>query len=167
MSTSRTLSACAFLALSFSMAVAQQPAAAQPTAGSSWKQVEALPDGTKIHITTDHGGRTCLVFAVSDDALTCRDHAGNAGRVIPRAEIRHIKLTQYLRSTLVGAAIGGGTGAASGVVIAHKDSCRSGALCIPFTSLLAVVVGTLGAAAGAGVGYGTDFTRGSTIYTRP
>jgi hypothetical protein len=155
------------------VAAAQQPAsstAAQPPAGSNWHRVEVLPAKTKVHITTDHGGHTCRIFAVSEESLTCDS---TTGRVIPRIEIQHIKLVHTGRSALVGAAIGGGIGATAGAIGGRAQPCPTNtqAFCLNGIGIgaggVAAIFGIGGAAVGAPVGALTDFTRGSSIYVRP
>ncbi len=156
-----------------SMLRAQQtaPPAALPPAGSNWAHVKALPPETRVHITTDHGGKTCRIFAVSDDALTCAKGGNTAGAVLQRQEIKYIKLAHYLRSTLVGAGIGGGAGAIAGGISGRSGPCNSSRdFC--FGSIIGVggaaaIVGGAGAAVGGLIGGATDMTRGSSIYVRP
>ena len=146
-------------------------ARAEPATGSNWSRVQALPPGAKLHITMDHGGKTCRVFAVSDDALTCSTGDG-AGAVLQRADIRHIRLAHYGRSALVGAGIGGGIGAISGAIGGRVKPCPAGqTLCLNGIGIgaggVAAIFGVGGAALGGLIGGVTDMTRGSAIYTRP
>ena len=106
----------------------QTPPATPPIAGGNWARVQALPAKAKVHITTDHGGHTCRIFAVSDDALTCAKGMSSnaAGTAYQRAEIQHIKLAHYVRSTLVGAGVGGGIGAISGGIAGRTKPCPTG-----------------------------------------
>jgi len=148
------------------------PAAMQPPAGGNWERVKALPAGTKLHITTDHGGKTCRVFAVTDETLTCAKGGNKAGAVLQRTEIKHIKLTRYVRSALVGAGIGGGIGAISGAIAGRGSSnpCAA-AICISDIGSgpgsIAEIFGISAGVVGSVVGGTTDFARGSSIYTRP
>ncbi len=146
---------------------ASTPATA-PKAGGNWQRVEALPARTHVHISTDHGGTTCRLYAVSDDTLTCEAGSGKAGKVIQRPEIRHIKLTHYGRSTLVGAGVGGGIGALSGAIAGRNQPCNTG-FCFNILGpgAVAAVVGVGGAAIGSIVGGTSDMARGSAIYVRP
>lgn len=148
------------------------PSTQQPPAGGNWQRVEALPARSKVHITTDHGGHSCRLFSVTEDALTCEAGAGRAGRVIQRTEVQHIKLTHYVRSTLVGAGIGGGIGAITGGIGGRSKPCPSGqTLCFNGIGIgaggVAAIFGVAGAAVGSVVGGTTDLARGSSIYTRP
>ena len=156
----------ALLALSSSQAQPMPPVP-QPPAGSNWSRVQALPPHTGLHLTTDHGGHGCHVFAVSDDSLTCEGGGRKAGRVFQKAEIQHIKLTHYVRSTLVGAGVGGGIGAIAGAIGGRTPPCTGFCFNILGPGAVAAIVGTAGAVVGAAVGGPTDFARGSSIYVRP
>ena len=141
--------------------------AAQPRAGSSWQRVEALPARTRLHISADHGGTTCRLFSVTEDALTCEAGQGKAGKVIQRPEIQHIKLTHYGRSTLVGAGIGGGVGALSGAIAGRTKPCTGFCFDILGPGAVAAIFGVGGAVLGSVAGGTTDMARGSSIYVRP
>lgn len=136
--------------------------------GASWSRVAALPAMTRVHVSTDHGGKNCRVYAVSDDALTCA-RGSAAGTVMQRTDIRQVKLTHYGRSTLVGAALGGGVGALAGGVAGRTKPCASNPC---FNNLgigaggVAAIFGVAGAVVGSAVGGLTDMARGSAIYTR-
>ncbi len=148
------------------------PAAMQPPAGSNWAHVKALPGNTRVHITTDHGGKTCRIFAVSDETVTCA-RGDQAGLVLQRTEIKHIKLTHYTRSALVGAAIGGGIGAAAGAASGRSKACTPSPqnFCLGDIGIgpggVAAIFGVAGGVVGGAVGGATDMTRGSSIYVRP
>jgi hypothetical protein len=160
-------------ALSCVLRAQQVPSATQPPAGGNWQHVKALPANTKVHITTDHGGKTCRIFAVSDDTLTCAKGGNTAGNELQRAEIRHIKLAHVVRSTLVGGAIGFGVGATAGAIGGRTKPCPTGqAFCSNGVGIVsgadaAAIGGVAGAVLGSVVGGTTDFARGSSIYTRP
>lgn len=147
------------------------PAAPQPQAGANWERVKALPPNTRLHVTTDHGGKSCRIFAVADDTLTCAN-GKSSGAVLQRAEIKHIKLTHYVRSTLVGAAIGGGIGATSGAIAGRSKPCsNSQTFCLNGIGIgsggVAAIFGVAAGVVGGAVGGATDLARGSSIYTRP
>jgi hypothetical protein len=148
----------------------QSPSAAmQPPAGSNWEHVKALPPNTKVHVTTDHGGKTCRIFAVSDETLTCAK-GSQAGAALQRTGIKHIKLTHYVRSALVGAGIGGGIGALAGGIAARGNGCKAGqTFCFDIVTGtdVAVIFGVGAAVVGSVVGGTTDLARGSSIYVRP
>ncbi len=152
---------------------AQQPGGegSHPKAGSNWERVKALPPKTNVHLTTDQGGKTCHVFAVSDDTFTCAKGSA-AGDVIQRAQIKHIKLTHYGRSTLTGAGIGGGIGAISGAIGGRTKPCPAGqGFCLNGIGIgaggVAAIFGVAGGLLGAAIGGPLDITRGSAIYVRP
>lgn len=152
----------------------QQPSSstAQPKAGSSWQNVRALPANTKVHITTEHGGKTCRIFLVSDDTLTCAKGSNRPGDVLQRADIKHIKLTHYVRSALIGAGAGAGIGATAGAIAGRTKPCPAGqGLCLNGLGVgaggVAAIFGVGGAVIGSVVGGVTDMARGSSIYTRP
>lgn len=154
-------------ALVFVLALTPVLQAQQPAAGGNWERVKSLPTRTKLHITTDHGGKTCRVFAITDDALTCAKFGGTTGTVLQRSEIKHIKLTHALRSTLVGAGIGGGLGATIGGIAGHTAPCTGFCFNIIDGKTLALITGVTFGVVGGVVGVATDFARGSSIYTRP
>jgi hypothetical protein len=140
-------------------------------ASSNWERVKALSLKTGVHITTDHGGQSCHILAVDDDSLTCAK-GGKAGAILQRLEIKHIKLTHYVRSTLVGAAIGGGIGATAGAIGGRTKPCPAGqGLCLNGIGIgaggVAVIFGVAGGIVGSIVGATTDLSRGSPIYIRP
>ena len=146
------------------------PMAPQSPTSSNWGQVKALPVNTKVHITTDHGGRTCRIFSVTDDLLTCAKGGHTAGIEVQRTEIKHIKLAHAVRSTLVGAGIGGGIGGIAGGIGGRGNGCAAGqTFCLNIISSadVAIIGGVGGALVGSLVGGLTDFARGSSIYTRP
>jgi hypothetical protein len=145
------------------------PSVPQPRAGSNWERVKVLSPNTKLHITTDHGGKTCRIFAISDDTLTCAK-GSKAGAVLQRSEIKHIKLTHYVRSALVGAGISAGIGAIAGGIEGSGNECKAGqTFCFNiFTGTdVAVIFGVGAGVVGTVVGGTTDLARGSSIYVRP
>ncbi len=134
--------------------------------GSSWQRVKVLPANTPLHVTTDHGGQSCRLFAVTDEALTCTKRNNAAGTVLSRSEIKGIKLTHHVRSTLVGAAAGGGIGAISGGISGRSKPCPAGqGLCLNGIGIgtggVAAIFGVGGAVLGSVVGGLTDLARGS------
>lgn len=165
----------AFLLLAFSwVSQAQQKpdSGTQPGAGNNWARVKALPAHTKVHVTTDHGGKSCRIFAVSDETFTCAKGSNAPGIELQRKEIKHIKLTHYVRSTLVGAGAAGAVGAIAGGIAGRTKPCPpGGGLCLNGIGLgagaVALVFGVGSAVLGGVVGGATDLARGSSIYTRP
>jgi len=128
---------------------------------SDWLRVKQLPLHTKVHLSTDKGGKTCLVNEVDDASLTCS--SGHSGASYPRAEIKSIKLTRYAVSTIGGAAIGAGVGAGIGAAIGSHPTH-------PIVNDTAIRVGigaVAGGLGGAAVGAVTDMFRGPLVYRRP
>ena len=133
---------------------------------------ESSAVNTKLHVATDHGGKTCRVFSVAEDTLTCAKGNNAAGIIMQRAEIRHITLAHYGRSTLVGAAIGGGVGATAGAIGGRTEPCPAGqGFCLNGLGIgaggVAAIFGVAGGILGSAVGGLSDMTRGSSVYTRP
>ena len=146
--------------------------ALKPNVGSNWERVKVLPVATTLHVKTDHGNKSCRVFAVTDEALTCAKHSNKAGTVLQRTEIRQIKLTRYVRSTLIGAGVGGGIGAIAGAAALKNEPCPPAqGFCLndvgPGAGGGAAIAGVAGALLGGVVSGGPDLARGSAIYTRP
>ena len=170
MCTLRLRAAFAFLVvLSGSIAVRAQPST-QPVSRGNWARVQALRANTKVHVAMDHGSKNCRVFAVDDNALTCKGGEG-AGAVLARADIKHISVVHVGRSALVGAGVGGGIGALSGAIAGKSKPCPTGqGFClngIVSAGDVAAIFGVGGAVLGSIVGGLTDMTRGGAIYTRP
>jgi hypothetical protein len=165
------LSSALLLTASQAMRGQATDSAAPSGAGRNWQRVEALPAQTKVHITTDHGGKTCRVLSITDDTVVCAK--GNSeGQKISRSEIKHIKLAHYGRSALVGAGVGAGVGAVSGAIAGREKPCPGGQnFCLNGIGIgaggVAAIFGVAGALLGGAVGAVTDFARGSSIYTRP
>ena len=131
-----------------------------------WTRVEALRTGTKVHISLDRGGKTCHIYSVTDDALTCAN-GKTAGDVIQRGQIKQIKVPHVLRSTFTGLAVGVGVGAITGYAIGRSNDCRvKPCFDIIGPGTVAAIGGIGFGVVGAGVGAATDFTRGGAIYKR-
>jgi hypothetical protein len=133
-------------------------------AGSNWQRVQQLPLHTKVHVSADSKSRLCSIDKVDETQLTC-----SAGRVVEtshftfqRGEIKSIKVSHQMRSTLVGAGVGAAAGAITGVAINGGPN--------QFIHFSNAEVGGVGAiifaVPGAFVGLMTDLTRGPTIYRR-
>jgi hypothetical protein len=125
-----------------------------------WNRIQQLRPLTKVHISADHGGRTCKIFSISEDSLTC-EHGGKPGMVFQRSTIKSIKRTRYLLSTVVGLGVGIGVGALIGKASEHHNDF------LDFSSLDIAFGGVIGGLAGAAVGGPTDMLRGPTLYVRP
>lgn len=130
-------------------------------ATSDWQRVKQLPLHTKIHIASDKNGRTCSIDAVDEGSLTCS--SGHTGTTFPRAEIKSVKVTRYVWSTVGGAAIGAGVGAVIGVA-ARGPSTGFGTLSNDVKIGIGAVAGGVGGAAAGGL---TDMFRGPLVYQRP
>jgi hypothetical protein len=168
------------IALAPALSTAQQPAQPPtpvPPAGADWQHVQALSFATPVHLSLRTANIRCDVTSVDTEALHC-GHGKTA--TFQRAEIKSIKLVRRTRSTLLGMAIGAGSGIAIGYAIPASTSYQCTAN--PLTCVLEgpsaysvaanpktghVVTGFgIGIAAGTLAGFLTDFTR-STVYKAP
>jgi len=116
-----------------------------------------------MHVAADNGGSTCYFIAADDQTLTCGRHNGSAKgqHVFPRAEVKSVKLTRYGISTLGGAAIGTGVGAAIGFATTRHQSEF-----LDLSGIARAACAVIGGVSGAAVGGPTDMFRGPTIYRR-
>ena len=128
----------------------------------------------KIHVASDKKGRTCFFESFDEEQLTCSKGkiiGGTAVYVFPRAEVKSVKLTRYVVSTVAGAGIGAGVGTAIGYGYGRSKHPADPNAGLDFSGLDraadALVGATEGLVAGAFVGGFTDFLRGSTVYRRP
>lgn len=156
----RKLLALAVFAALSTYAVAQQTAA--PPQGSNWQHVQALPAGANIRVKAQHKSTSCKLKSVDADSLTC---TSAKDITFQRAEIKSITIPRPGRSSLIGLAIGGGTGAivgfaagsSNGTTFFGKNAFRG-----QLAGLGAAIFGIPGAAVGAV----TDFAH-STVYKAP
>jgi hypothetical protein len=133
-------------------------------AGSNWQRVQQLPLHTRVHVSADSKSRLCSIDKVDETQLIC-----SAGRVVEsshftfqRGDIKSIKLSRQMRSTLVGAGVGAAAGAVIGVAINQGPNQF-----IHFSNAtVAGVAAIILAVPGAFVGLATDFARGPTVYRR-
>jgi len=133
-------------------------------AGSNWQRVQQLPLHTRVHVSADSRSRLCSIDQVDETQLTC-----SAGRVVEtshftfqRGDIKSIKVSRQMRSTLVGAGVGAAAGAITGVAINQGPNQF-----IHFSNASVAGVGAIILAVpGAFVGLATDFARGPTVYRR-
>jgi hypothetical protein len=136
-----------------------------PAAGANWQRVQQLPLHTHVHIASDKMSRVCEVDSVDAEMLSCSaGHMVNTAHyTFARTEIKSIKVTRYIGSTVGGAAIGAGSGLVIGVGVAHTTQS------FPIVSNKAIwgIFSAAGGIAGALIGGPTDFLRGPTIYRRP
>jgi ferric-dicitrate binding protein FerR (iron transport regulator) len=150
-----------FFALGFALFLTlahTAPALAATPAAADWSAVRALSPGEKVSVRTKDGDRlkgrfesaseTDISFTQDGRKVTLRRDS------IGRVEVGH---KNRLKGALVGAAVGGGTGAAGGgYVVARSDHWGGDPLPV------GIAFGTgIGAALGAALGYGTNY---DTIY---
>jgi hypothetical protein len=147
------------------MATAQGPAQ-PPPAGSNWGHVEALPVDTAVRVDGRSRKMECRIKSVDADSLTCVSKRGDTKEMVfQRGEVKSVRIPRRGRSTLVGTAIGGGTGAVIGFA---AGTGGGGGFFGPnaFRGVVTAVFAVIGGVAGAPTGYFTDFTR-STVYKAP
>jgi hypothetical protein len=133
------------------MAQSSVVAASPAVAENDWQRVKQLPVHTKVHIDADKNGRTCLIDAVDDVALTCSSKHKRSS--FPRSEIKSVKLTRYGWSTLAGLGMGFGIGAAIAAT-GPSDSLWRGGVAGGVVIAMPVIAGT------------TDMLRGPVVYRR-
>jgi hypothetical protein len=144
--------------------------ATQPAAGSNWQHVQSLPVGAAIQVKARKSHANCKLKSVDADSLTCTQ---GKDLVFQRTDIVNIKVPHRGRSTLVGLAAGGATGALIGAA-AGSSGCTPGPpglfqnFCLNIVSRgdLAAIGGVTLGVVGAIAGVLTDFTR-STVYRTP
>jgi hypothetical protein len=149
------------LAAEVAYATAQQPAqqlVQAPPAGSNWQNVEALPAGTSIYVSTTARTMSCTLTKVNAESLACTH--GKA-TVFQRTEIATIKLPRRTRSSAILAGIGAGVGIgvvkATSAAIGFKGAAK-GSVCAGGAGAGAVLF--------APIGFAADPTR-STVYKAP
>ncbi|MDP9049700.1 MAG: hypothetical protein M3O31_03120 [Acidobacteriota bacterium] len=142
-------------------------ATAQPKAGSDWTKVQAIQSGTLVRISSQHRPTICSFVAADEDSLTCTKtqtffFVPVTHRLVYRKqEVTLVKLSRQFLSGLAGTGIGAGAGAGIGAGVESQYSGRDD------PHLLTVVFAILGGAIGSGVGAGTDFLAGPTVYRAP
>ena len=144
----------------------QQPA--QPSTGSNWQHVQALPVGASINVKARTSHASCTLKSVSADSLTCT-HGKDI--VFQRADILTIKIPHRGRSALIGAAIGAGVGATVGAASGSSSCTQQAGQFLPCVNIFSrrdlAVIGTVAVGViGAPIGALTDFTK-STVYKAP
>ena len=150
-----------FIILNCVLFVSANALAQAQAMSADWHRVEQLPPHTRVHISSDKMNRLCLIDSVAEESLICS--SGHTTNSFPRAEIKSIKVTRYVLSTVGGAGIGAGAGAIIGAAATTGKTNGIGA-----TRGEVVGIFTLGGAlVGAVVGGPTDFLRGPTVYRRP
>jgi hypothetical protein len=135
-----------------------------PAAGENWQRLIQLPLHTQIHVKADSKGRACSLDSVDEGHLSCSTAGLAKSRHYnyQRADIKSIRLAHYVRSTLLGTAIGAGAGAILGVVAAENASEKPSPNAAAAGGGGAVLFGVIGAVIGAI----TDFGGGPTVYRR-
>ena len=136
------------------------------TLGDEWSHLKALPPHAHLHVASDHGGSTCYFISADDANLVCgHRNAGPKGQhVFPRAEVRSVKLTRRVVSTVGGLGIGllaGGVIGSAAIRRTPGDEFNFG---LAAARASCAVVGGL---AGAVVGGTTDMFRGPVVYRHP
>lgn len=137
---------------------------ALPLRGQSddWRSVEGLAPGASISVVT-RGRRACELIQVAESNLTCDRQRGMFDRrlVIPRAQIREIRLEETGHTHMIaGILIGAAAGALVGFVAAGQSSD-------PETRGYGRAFGIpLGAVIGGAVGHNIH-GHGAVIYRRP
>lgn len=157
---SRIMPLTLFVLIAFVVPAVSQTAPAP----RGWQQVQSLPPQTQVRIKTDHTKATCLITAVSDTDLHC------SNSVIPRSEIKTIKLPRRANSTIAGMLLGAGIGAGAGAGIGSAINAGDKGSIIHVSGGKSAGVGAgvgaiIGLGVGALVGHSTDLLA-TTIYKR-
>jgi hypothetical protein len=136
-----------------------------PQLASGWERLKALPVHTRVHVSADKMSRTCNLVSVDDDTLVCSKSrlVSTAHYTFARQEVKSVKLTRYIASTLVGIGVGAGVGAILGRVVSPPNKNAF----LDFSSITRDAFTVGGAVAGGAAGGPTDFLRGPTVYQRP
>ena len=136
-----------------------------PQPASGWERLKALPVQTRVHVSADRMSRTCTLISVDDDTLVCSKSrlVSTAHYTFAWEEVRSVKLTRYIASTLVGIGVGAGAGAAVGY--ATNPPRKNDILDFSSIARWAFTIG--GATVGGAAGGPTDFLRGPLVYQRP
>jgi hypothetical protein len=137
-------------------------------AQNDWQRVINLTTGTLITVKMKTGDRYngSFVAAVMDGLSMDSDERAHPGRItrrrdLTRSDIREVRRLQKLKSVLVGAAIGGGTGAVIGIAV--DSAARSN----EDKGLATAVFTLLGAVMGAMIARHTSLIKGEKIYVAP
>jgi hypothetical protein len=125
---------------------------AQSTSTNNWAAVATVPSGQKLVVELKTGKKVKGKFgSASETAVTLV--RGKITEDINRSDIRKVYSENGVsatKSTLIGTAIGGGTGA---VVGAATGGCDPNAFCIIGPGGSAALLGVLGAGIGAITGF--------------
>jgi hypothetical protein len=150
------------LALIFSLALAPRASAqTTPTASHDWSVVQAIAPRRPIVIRLKDGDRMAGHFESADDLHINFTHGGKKVS-LTRDSIQRVQLnrgTDRLKAALVGAAIGGGAGLATGAWVHAQGD---------FNSVVVSGSTLVGAGLGAGIGAAVGMGRtNETVYEAP
>jgi hypothetical protein len=138
-------------------------ASAQEPNVHSWQAVMSLPAGTRVDVKVRSQQIHCVFTSADDKALTCTHGKNGAPVVLDRNDVRSVKVGHRLRSTLIGAGVGGGS-----LGIAGFASTTGGGDSLFGPNFLRGEITGLSALAGGliggGIGAITDFSK-STVYS--
>jgi hypothetical protein len=140
-------------------ACAQTPATPSPTSSKSdWTHVQVLAPGTPIHLKTiNHGNVRCAVNSTDATSVTC------GGVKFEQSNIRYIKTSHRLRSTLVG--LGVGYGAAVAVTAIGAEHCRTLNCSVGYGAYIGLF--DLAAVVATPIIFGVNDLTAGTIYRNP
>ena len=147
-----------------SVAIAQPASTpASPLLAPDWSRVSALSIGTSVIVKAHNQSEGCKVAHVDASSFSCVRGSQTVAYDAP--DVRSVRIPHRLRSTLVAAVIGVGTGAVIGYAAAGSSNCKSGSFCLNIVSRgdVAAAGAAVGGIVALPIGYFTDFTR-STIY---
>jgi hypothetical protein len=166
---------CSFLEVSASGQSSHPPAGGtnlvqgRPEPTDAWSRVLQIAPNTPLRVSASKHGGNCIFQSATASGIVCLH--GSKTREVQREDIKSIKLARRGRSTGLGLAIGAGAGAGigAGVGSAINSSDTGSYLHVSGGKSAGVGAGVgviVGGAAGALVGYSTDFFSGPVIYKR-
>jgi uncharacterized protein YcfJ len=135
---------------------------------TGWEAVKHLPQDQQIRVRSLQGGLTCNLVLADDDALVCEQRRTivfapvHRQIMIPRNEIKSVRLSRQAVSMLAGAGIGAGAGAGigAGIDASAKNQVEEG-------HIITVLFAFMGGLIGNGIGQHSDFLAGPVIYRAP
>gem|GEM_PF-2056899 len=178
----RLLSTCLIAAVLISSAApfsasAQTTPAPTPSASKdphgNWLAVMRLSNRSFISVVADHDKALCVVEDITETSLTCATGGllNHKEHTFPRQEISSIRAFRAGRYAEVGALIGAGEGAVTGIIVdasystssnSGQSGATTGAAYVIVVVLFAAVVSVLGAS----IGFITGLIHHPTIYLR-